>query len=692
MARMLWCAVMLVLPMAAVAQPRVATPTFSVAGGEHHSVVMVVVRVKTPGATIRLTQNGLDPTEFDPIVVSGLTIAVNTSLTLKARAFLHGHRPSDVRTAAFTITSAGPAIGPGDAAAGGARSVLATPDGHVYEWRRNSPPTIVAGLFGVTAVAVGRHVLALTADGAVYAWGANNWGQLGDSTHVRRERPVRVVGLDNVVRIAAGRTHSLALTADGRVWAWGSNSHGQLGLTQPQKRRVPTLVPTLSDIVSIDAGNLHSLAVTRTGDVFAWGGNDHGQLGDGSRKKRSQPVRISLTGVTQVAAGATHTLALLRDGSVYAWGSGARGELGTGSLAAATRPASIIGLRAEAIRAGRRFSAALRSDGTLLTWGANDAGQLGDGSRADRSTPVLGPSLDSISTLSLGGRHAIAVTSTGDVWTWGRNSTPAESMSDVADWGPPIVPDVEEPPTDTTPPTIVATVSPPASGDWYTTPVTVSFQCADDSGTVTCPDPVVVSQDGASQLVSGTATDPAGHQATATVAISIDRTPPSIVLTNSPDGTMTTVTQRLLTGRISDNVSGLPETFSCNGGAVPVFQEAFECMVALQPGVNSITLEASDIAGNVTTTTLVVTRVVTAGTLRMTPDTRTMLVYDVATLSLRDESGEVVQAAAWASSDPAVVTLRQRPAVRHGARAWQRGDHRDQGRQHCRLDDHGRSG
>ena len=148
MIRILVCAAVLALPTIVFGQPRVAAPTFSVGGGDYTTVVMVVVRVSTPGATIRFTQNGLDPTESDPVIVSGSRLAINTSLTLKARAWKAGLRPSEVRSATYRIVSGpgGSPIGAGDAAAGGAQSVLALPDGSVHAWTKQMPSEHVAGL------------------------------------------------------------------------------------------------------------------------------------------------------------------------------------------------------------------------------------------------------------------------------------------------------------------------------------------------------------------------------------------------------------------------------------------------------------------------------------------------------------------------------------------------------------------
>ncbi|MDP4128391.1 MAG: hypothetical protein Q8912_15855, partial [Bacillota bacterium] len=70
----------------------------------------------------------------------------------------------------------------------------------------------------------------LRADGKVWAWGDNTYGQLGDGTTIQRSTPVVVQGLKaQASTVAAGGTHSLALLQDQSVAAWGNNDHGQLG-------------------------------------------------------------------------------------------------------------------------------------------------------------------------------------------------------------------------------------------------------------------------------------------------------------------------------------------------------------------------------------------------------------------------------------------------------------------------------
>src|SRR5690348_10458992 len=91
---------------------------------------------------------------------------------------------------------------------------------------------------------------------------------------------------------------------------------------------------------------------------------------------------------------------------------------------------------------------------------------------------------------------------------------------------------------DNDPPTIQATVSPaPNAAGWNNSNVTVSFTCSDAlSGVANCPAPVTVTTEGANQTVSGTAVDAAGNTASTSVAVSLDKTPPTLSITSPANG------------------------------------------------------------------------------------------------------------------------------------------------------------
>jgi len=205
-------------------------------------------------------------------------------------------------------------------------------------------PVAVSGLSsGVTAVAAGQlHTCAVTSVGAVSCWGLNTYGQLGDNTTTQRLTPVAVIGLSSgVAAVAAGASHTCALTSGGAVWCWGNNNVGQLGDNTTTERRTPGAVSGLSSgVTAVAAGNSHTCALTSGGGVFCWGYNGSGSLGDGTTTQRLTPVAVSglASGVTAIAAGDHHTCALTSGGAVWCWGNNFNGPLGDGTTTSRLTP------------------------------------------------------------------------------------------------------------------------------------------------------------------------------------------------------------------------------------------------------------------------------------------------------------------------------------------------------------------
>jgi alpha-tubulin suppressor-like RCC1 family protein len=138
----------------------------------------------------------------------------------------------------------------------------------------SSTPVKVIGLSDVKAISSGgHHGLALKNDDTLWAWGKNEFGALGDGTTTNSSTPVQVKGpngegfLSDVQASAGGQLYSLALKKDGTVWAWGRNNWGQLGDGTTTQRNTPVQVRGLSDVKAIGAGHYHSLALTRAGTL-----------------------------------------------------------------------------------------------------------------------------------------------------------------------------------------------------------------------------------------------------------------------------------------------------------------------------------------------------------------------------------------------------------------------------------------
>jgi alpha-tubulin suppressor-like RCC1 family protein len=289
---------------------------------------------------------------------------------------------------------------------------------------RSAPDVDHPPLTGAVSIAAGAyHSLALEADGTVWAWGWNGYGQIGDGTQVSRSRPVRVPGLVGVKAIAAGLFHSVAVKNDGSVWAWGWNGVGQLGVGTTTDSLVPERVGVVTNAVKVAAGTYDTFAVTGDGAAWGWGWNGFGAVGDGTTTSRSIPVRVAgLSNVTSIAAGIFHSLATTADGSVWGWGWNGYGQLGDGTTGERHLPTRALIGGATAVAAGGYHSLALKGDGTVAAWGWNALGQLGTSSRQDSPVPTLLSGLRPFTQISAGLYNSFALGLDQRVWGWGWNA------------------------------------------------------------------------------------------------------------------------------------------------------------------------------------------------------------------------------------------------------------------------------
>jgi alpha-tubulin suppressor-like RCC1 family protein len=331
----------------------------------------------------------------------------------------------------FVLTSAGTVFGWGDQTNG------RLGDGEVGNASRTSPAPVI-GLSGIRQIAVGdAHGLALRNDGAVFVWGANGAGQLGNGQEGGATgTPFRVPTLGQVVAVAAGREFSLALGSDGRVFAWGDNAAGQLGTGDIDNRPMPTPIPGLQDVRMIGSGGQHAFAVRRDGAVFAWGNNQDGQLGlggspEGDVANALTPRRIAGLDGTRVMAldgGRFHTIAALDDGSVRAFGASNVGQAGSNSegdhfdfYPSPIVPVGIAG--ATAVAAGDEHTLVLTREGIALAFGHAGEGRLGDGRDGRSQSSSLPQPVDvaDVVAVAAGSRHSLVIVRDGTVGCFGSN-------------------------------------------------------------------------------------------------------------------------------------------------------------------------------------------------------------------------------------------------------------------------------
>lgn len=240
---------------------------------------------------------------------------------------------------------------------------------------------------------VGFHRCALLTDKTVKCWGSNAQGELGDGTKLSRTSPVPVINLKGVKFIATGGGHSCAvLEADGAVYCWGLNNYGQLGTGTTVQTSAPIDVKNLSTIDSLALGLFHSCALQRGGEVYCWGYNKDGQVAPKGDEAILAPVKVQgVTGAVAIAAGEFHTCALLAKGEVVCWGANQDKVLGEdvpfGDVIGATTFKGLSQIRQLAI--GHSHSCVVvQSLGVVKCWGNNDYGKLGNNDNATTGTPA----------------------------------------------------------------------------------------------------------------------------------------------------------------------------------------------------------------------------------------------------------------------------------------------------------------
>ncbi len=308
--------------------------------------------------------------------------------------------------------------------AGGKHACGRTSVGAVYCWGRGtegqlgngsslaSPtPVLVSGTgpgaLVVESVAAGdQHTCALVAGRAVYCWGENRFGEIGDGTTALRNVPAKVngsgAGALQFVSLGAGSYFTCATTTALAVWCWGEGSSGRLG-SSAQQSAVPVQVAGTGSgslqFQRVSAGLAHSCAVTaapNAGKVYCWGLNLFGGLGNGGQGESNAPVLVSATeSFISVEAGTNFTCALSVSNTVYCWGRNLSGEPGNGTTTNASTPrlvATPVGVRFNAISADGVHACAIANVGTatgdVYCWGMNDDGRVGDGTTTGRSSPV----------------------------------------------------------------------------------------------------------------------------------------------------------------------------------------------------------------------------------------------------------------------------------------------------------------
>lgn len=334
-------------------------------------------------------------------------------------AQLDGHAPGALGLghnrplAAYTLASVPDLRNVAVIAGGSACSFAVLADGRLLSWGLNAGN----GLLGTTPLSV----VETTA-----SWGANS------------NSPVPLATKFDAIDVSTQESHVLALARDGALYAWGKGDQGQLGFGPLPiinfKTRTPSAmtfvpfpvrIPDLAGVTAISAGRTHSLALLEDGTIRAWGENRWGQVGDGTTANRDRPVPVQgvRNAVAVAAGGGGFSGALLADGTVMTWGNTLGGALGRapwdGGYAPGPSPALVPGVNGiRAIAAGGLHMIALTEAGTVISWGEDTFGSLGRGNNKTNRPGVV-PSLTGVQSIRALNSTCMAMLANGRIMTWG---------------------------------------------------------------------------------------------------------------------------------------------------------------------------------------------------------------------------------------------------------------------------------
>ena len=276
----------------------------------------------------------------------------------------------------------------------------------------------VAAVSGWRSMSNGdRHTCAISTGAALYCWGTNPEGELGQGNTGAYTGPVAIPG--SWSSIGVGQAHTCGIKTDGSLWCWGTNGNGQVGVGSTTNVTSPRQVGSATTWQQVTGGQYHTCATRADTTLWCWGLNSIGQLGDGTIVQRTTPVQVTVpfvTGwsLTTIGAESNRSCALRPDTSLWCWGT---------VYSATIYPALLDGTTTwRKPTNGLGFDCALRTSGALYCWGGNGNGQLGDGTVVNKLVPTQVGTSTAWTSVSAGQSHTCGIQSDTTLWCWGLNT------------------------------------------------------------------------------------------------------------------------------------------------------------------------------------------------------------------------------------------------------------------------------
>ena len=273
-----------------------------------------------------------------------------------------------------------------------------------------------------------ENTLFLKKDGTVWTCGTASRGAQGlGNLKSNVKTPTQIPGLERIVQITCGFGHNAALDADGHIWVWGRNDYGQLGLGNRSSRNTPVMLP-LEHIVAVNCGGKFTLAQDAEGNLWGWGSNTYQVLTPGKKEYISSPMLLEgFEGKKIVAFSGGSDCAFWLDdqGTIWSRGRNEFKQLGSPEAKGSSWPTLVrvdIPEKVSVVCAYSAATAALTENGNVYLWGSTSAGQLGNGTHPGASYPVLVWGSGDAAEIAMGSLISSIRTADGKIYVAGYNA------------------------------------------------------------------------------------------------------------------------------------------------------------------------------------------------------------------------------------------------------------------------------